>query len=55
MDLLTIAIILFLVGLALGAAEVFIPSAGLLAVLSVLAFVGSIVCAFKVSALWGIR
>ena len=53
MDLLTIAIILFLVGLALGTAEVFIPSAGLLAVLSVLAFVASIVCAFKVSALWG--
>jgi membrane-bound serine protease (ClpP class) len=53
MDLLTIAIILFLIGLAVGTAEVFIPSAGLLAVLSVLAFVGSIVCAFKVSAMWG--
>jgi membrane-bound serine protease (ClpP class) len=53
MDLLTIAIILFLIGLALGTAEIFIPSAGVLAILSVLAFVGSIICAFKVSAIWG--
>ena len=53
MDLLTIAIILFLVGLALGAAEIFIPSAGVLAILSIAAFVGSIVCAFRVSAAWG--
>ena len=53
MDLLTTAIILFLVGVALGAAEIFIPSAGVLVILSVASFVGSIVCAFKVSALWG--
>ncbi len=53
MDLLTIAIILFLVGVALGTAEIFIPSAGALAVLCVLAFVGSIACAFRVSAMWG--
>lgn len=53
MDLLTLAIVLFLVGLALGAAEVFIPSAGALVVLSVAAFVGSIVCAFRVSSAWG--
>ena len=49
MDLLTVALVLFLVGVGLGAAEIFIPSAGVLAVLSVAAFVGSIIAAFQVS------
>ena len=54
MDLLTLAIILFVAGVFLGVAEIFIPSAGVLVVLSIGAFIGSIACAFKVSPLWGI-
>ena len=51
---LTLAIILFLAGVFLGVAEIFIPSAGVLVVLSIGAFIGSIVCAFKVSPVYGI-
>jgi len=54
MDLLTIAIILFVCGVLLGIAEIFIPSAGILVVLSLSAFIGSIVCAFQKSPAWGI-
>lgn len=54
MDLLTLAIILFVAGVFLGVAEIFIPSAGVLVVLSIGTFIGSIVCAFKVSPLYGI-
>jgi len=54
MDLLLIAIVLFVAGVLLGIAEIFIPSAGVLAVLSIGSFAGSIVCAFKVSAGCGI-
>ena len=54
MDLLWIAIILFVAGVVLGIAEIFIPSAGLLVVMSVAAFIGCIVCAFEVSPAWGI-
>jgi len=54
MDLLTIAIILFVCGVLLGIAEIFIPSAGILVVLSLSAFIGSVVCAFQKSAGWGI-
>lgn len=54
MNMLVLAIILFFAGVLLGVAEIFIPSAGLLLVLSISAFVVSIVCAFKVSAILGI-
>ncbi len=54
MDLLTLALLLFVAGVILGLAEVFIPSGGVLAVLSVAAFVCSVVCAFKVGPGWGI-
>jgi len=54
MDPLTIAVVLFLAGVVLGVAEIFIPSAGVLVVLSVAAFVGSVYCAFEISPAWGI-
>ena len=54
MDPLVIALLLFVVGVMLGLAEVFVPSAGLLAILSVAAFVAAIVFAFKAGAAWGI-
>lgn len=54
MNEIIIVIGLFLLGVALGAAEVFIPSAGVLAMLSIASFVASIVFAFAVSAIWGI-
>jgi membrane-bound ClpP family serine protease len=54
MNMLVLAIVLFFTGVLLGVAEIFIPSAGLLLVLSISAFIVSIVCAFKVSAVLGI-
>ncbi|MCH7813589.1 MAG: hypothetical protein IID40_06165 [Planctomycetes bacterium] len=54
MDPLAIAILLFLAGVLLGIAEIFIPSAGILVVMSLASFVGAIVFAFDVSAAWGI-
>lgn len=54
MDPLTIAIILFVAGVVLGIAEVFIPSAGILVMLSIAAFTGSVYCAFQAGTGWGI-
>ncbi|MFQ5491894.1 MAG: NfeD family protein [Phycisphaerae bacterium] len=54
MDLLTLALVLFALGAVLGAAEIFIPSAGVLAMLSVASFVGSVICAFQVGTYWGV-
>jgi membrane-bound serine protease (ClpP class) len=54
MDLTVIALLLFVVGVILGVAEIFIPSAGLLVVLSIASFVGSVICAFKVGPGFGI-
>lgn len=54
MDPLAIAILLFLAGVMLGIAEIFIPSVGILVVMSLASFVGAIVFAFDVSAAWGI-
>ncbi len=51
---LTIAIILFLAGVVLGIAEIFIPSAGVLVIMSIAAFIGSIYCAFHYSPYLGI-
>lgn len=54
MNEIVLVIGLFFLGVALGAAEVFVPSAGVLAMLSIGSFVASIVLAFAVSAVWGI-
>ena len=54
MDPLTIAIILFVAGVVLGIAEVFIPSAGILVIMSIAAFIGSVYCAFQIGTGWGI-
>ena len=51
---MVVALLLFLAGLALVVIELFIPSMGLLAVLSGTCFIASIVFAFGVSATWGV-
>ncbi|MHC4091537.1 MAG: NfeD family protein [Planctomycetota bacterium] len=54
MNMLMIAILLFLAGVVLGIAEIFIPSAGVLVILSIAAFIGSVYCAFEAGTGWGI-
>jgi len=54
MNLLIWAFLLFLAGIGLAAAEIFIPSAGVLALLSLGAFIAAVTLAFEVSAAWGI-
>ncbi|MCP4250069.1 MAG: hypothetical protein GY778_23755 [bacterium] len=49
-----IAILLFLAGVVLGIAEIFIPSAGILVIMSLASFIGAIVFAFEHSPYWGI-
>ena len=53
-DPLIWALLLFLAGIGLAAAEVFIPSAGILAMMSLCAFVGSVAMGFEASPTWGI-
>ncbi len=48
------AFLLFLAGIGLAAAEILIPSAGVLAIMSLGAFIAAVAMGFEVSAGWGI-
>ncbi len=54
MDPLILAVVLYFVAVALAALDIFVPSGGILLIMSAIAAVGSILCGFRVGATSGL-